>query len=59
MEKIIYNYNHNTIHSATGKTPASIFLFNEEPTIDVKKRKDGKIKRLNEERKEHEKDLLK
>jgi len=31
MEEIIYNYNHKTIHSATGKTPASIFLFNEEP----------------------------
>jgi len=46
MEEIIYNYNHKTIHSASGKTPTSIFLFNEEPVIDVKQNKEDIIKRL-------------
>jgi len=54
MKEIIYNYNHKTIHSASGKTPTSIFLFNEEPVIDVKQNKEDIIKRLNKDRKEHE-----
>jgi len=38
----------------TGKTAASIFLFNEEPAIDVKQNKEDIIQRLNKEGREHE-----
>jgi len=47
IETILYTYNHKTRHDTTGQTPAHIFLYAGQPTLNTQELKKTKIDKLN------------
>lgn len=54
IETILYTYNHKTKHDTTGQTPAHIFLYAGQPTLNTQELKRTKIDKLNKGREDHD-----
>lgn len=57
IESILYIYNHKIKHDTTGQTPAHIFLYAGQPTLDTQRIKENRINVINNNRQEYEIDI--